>query len=122
MMTTTLIFILIILISIIILLKYVKQFNTEEANKIELPSTHLDLWEVPEDTAPANIDNARPYVALDVPIKPEQHLSTVTAKTCYESNPDMPLGNYNQSTNNCKHASPDSCSAPRQELINSFYM
>jgi hypothetical protein len=118
-MAPTLILILIILISIIIFLKITAK--TSEKLTVELPSTHLDLWEVPVDTAPANIDNARPYVALDKPIAPNQILSTMTAKQCSETNPVPVLGNYNQSTNNCKHVSPDSCSAPRQELVGSFY-
>lgn len=124
-----LILILIILISIIILLSYLKEHAAaEEAakKKIELPSTHLELWEVPEDTAPANIDNGKPYHSLDLPAAIPQELSQVTAKQCYEMDDSVKMevlggGNYSQCTNNYKRESPDSCSAPRHELITSFY-
>jgi hypothetical protein len=126
---TILILILIILISIIILLSYLKkQAAAEEAakKKIELPSTHLELWEVPQDTAPASLDNKKPYHSLDLPSAVPAELSQVTAKQCYEMDDSVKMevlggGNYNQCTNNYKRASPDSCSAPRHELITTFY-
>jgi hypothetical protein len=97
-----------------------------EKKRRELPSTHLDLWEVPEDTAPANIDNKKPYHSLDLPTAVPAELSQVTAKQCYEMDDSVKIevmgnGNYNQCTNNYKRDSPDSCSAPRHELITSFY-
>lgn len=124
-----LILILIILISIIILLSYLnKRATAEEAakHKIELPSTHLDLWEVPQDTAPANINNKKPYHSLDLPAATPAELSNVTAKQCYEMDDSVKMevlggGNFSQCTNNYKRQLPDSCSAPRHELITSFY-
>ena len=124
-----LILILIILISIIILLSYLKERAAAEdaaKKKAELPSTYLDLWEVPEDTAPANLKNGKPYQSLDLPSAIPAELSRVTAKQCYEMDDSVKMevlggGNYRQCTNNYKRASPDSCSAPRHELITTFY-
>ncbi len=124
-----LILILIILISIIIALAYYSNLIKEREaakKKRELPSTHLELWEVPEDTAPANIDNKKPYHSLDLPAAIPAELSQVTAKQCYEMDDSVKMevlgnGNYSQCTNNYKRDSPDSCSAPRHELITSFY-
>jgi hypothetical protein len=124
-----LIFILIVLICIIMFLCYLKQLALlEEAakNKIELPSTHLELWEVPQNTAPANLTNKKPYHFLDLPVSISSELSNITAKQCYEMDDSVEMevlgkGNYNQCTNNYKRDFPDSCSAPRHELITSFY-
>jgi hypothetical protein len=93
---------------------------------IELPSTHLDLEDVPEATAPANLNNGKPYHSLDLPAAAPQELSQITAQQCYESDSSVSMevlgkGNYTQCTNNYKRSHPDSCSAPRQELIASFY-
>ncbi len=123
------ILILIILISIIIAISYYSRLMKEkeaEKKKRELPSTHLELWEVPEDTAPANIDNKKPYHSLDLPAAIPAQLSQVTAKQCYEMDDSVKMevlggGNYSQCNNNFKRDSPDSCSAPRHELITSFY-
>jgi hypothetical protein len=128
-----LILILIILISIIILLSYYsnlkKQKEAEkkaEKNKQEILSIHLELDDIPETTAPANIDNNKPYHSLDLPAAVPQQLSQITAQQCYELNTAKSMeklgnGNYSQCTNNYKHDHPDTCSAPRQELITSFY-
>jgi hypothetical protein len=124
-----LILILITLISIIILLSYLKQrAAAEEAakKKRELPSTHLDLWEVPEDTAPASLNNNKPYHSLDLPTAVPAELSHITAKQCYEMDNSVKMellggGNRSQCTNNYKRDAPDSCTALRQELIGSFY-
>jgi hypothetical protein len=119
----TLILILIILICIIIFLNNSTINDTDKA-KIELPSTHLDLWEVPETTAPANLDKSKPYHSLDLETLNNSKLSTLTAGECYniDSSVDSEiLGNYEQKTNNYKRGTPDSCSALRHELVGSFY-
>jgi hypothetical protein len=118
-----LILILIILIIIILFLN-ISKINDTDINKIELPSTHLDLWEVPEATAPANLDKSKPYHSLDLESASDSRLSTLTAGECYKLDSSVDaeiLGNYHQKTNNYKRGTPDSCSAPRHELVGSFY-
>lgn len=49
---------------------------------------------------------------------------TLTAQTCYQSDfleQSNKVGNYIQRTNNFIHGAPDNCSAPRTELVDSFY-
>ncbi len=49
---------------------------------------------------------------------------TLTAQTCYQSDfleQSNKVGNYIQRTNNFHHGTPDNCSAPRTELVDSFY-
>lgn len=48
----------------------------------------------------------------------------LTAKTCYEKDflsQSNKTGNFIQRTNNYRHGAPDNCSAPRTELVDSFY-
>ena len=122
-----LILILIILISIIIILPRIFKQNTPKGPApLVIPSTHLDLEEVPVDTAPANLNNRKPYHSLDIPAATPAELSQVTAQKCYEMDESVAMevlgkGNYSQCTNNYKRTAPDSCSAPRHELITSFY-
>jgi hypothetical protein len=62
------------------------------------------------------------YSLLPLQTKPTP--GTLSAKTCYESDflaQSQKVGNYIQRTNNIRHASPDSCTAPLTELVDSFY-
>ncbi len=98
--------------------------NDNDKLPIELPSTHLELWEVPESTAPANLDKTKPYHSLDIDTLNTSELSTLTAEKCYKIDESIEmekLGSYEQKTNNYKRGTPDSCSALRKELVGSFY-
>ena len=51
--------------------------------------------------------------------------ANLTAETCFESDfaaQSDKTGNYIQRDNNYKHKGPDSCSSPRTEFVNSFYL
>lgn len=67
--------------------------------------------------------NASPLLLGDV-LEGTVNKGNLTAKTCYKTdfitNSNL-LGNYIQRTNNFKHATPDNCSAPLTEMVNSFY-
>jgi hypothetical protein len=52
-------------------------------------------------------------------------LGNLTAQTCYHADflaQSQKTGNYIQRTNNFKHASPDSCTAPLGEFEDAMYM
>ena len=93
--------------------------------KRPIVDTYLDLEQVPEGTAPASLGNRIPYHAIDdIPSKMDSKLSTVTASYCRSVDTTAALektGNFRQITNNFKRGSPDSCSAPNQELVLAFY-
>jgi hypothetical protein len=61
---------------------------------------------------------------LDDSLSMKQTPGTLSAKTCFQSDflaQSNKVGNYIQRTNNIRHATPDSCSAPLTELVDSFY-
>jgi hypothetical protein len=65
-----------------------------------------------------------PYNLLNDVLAEKTTEGSLTAKTCYQTDflaQSNKVGNYIQRTNNFKHATPDSCSAPRTELVDSFY-
>jgi hypothetical protein len=77
--------------------------------------------------ADASLSNMRaPYSLLTgvLPVKPENQVTDLTAKGCYEkdfmSKTDK-TGNYIQRTNNYKHDEPDNCSMPLTEMVGAFY-
>ena len=55
----------------------------------------------------------------------KSQLGHLTAKSCFDADflaQTEKTGNYIQRTNNFRHMTPDSCSAPRTELVNAFYV
>lgn len=72
--------------------------------------------------SPSKADTSYKLLSDVVPEKKTD--STLTAQTCYQSDfleQSNKVGNYIQRTNNFIHGAPDNCSAPRTELVNSFY-
>ena len=80
----------------------------------------------PNDPAEADIYSLnQPYRLLNRKgtCMPET-ISGVTSRSCYATDFQRLIervGNYAQQTNNYKRGAPDSCSAPYQELVLSFY-
>jgi hypothetical protein len=71
---------------------------------------------------PASADASYKLLSDVVPEKKDD--GTLTAQTCYQSDfleQSNKVGNYLQRTNNFIHGAPDNCSAPRTELVDSFY-
>lgn len=72
----------------------------------------------------------KPFQLLDdtlpsVPMEARKPNTKETAQRCYESDFEVrtsKVGNYLQRTNNYKRAAPDSCSAPKHELVGNFYV
>jgi hypothetical protein len=76
--------------------------------------------------APASLDKpVDPYALLADTLNVKKEGGKFTAESCYDADflsQTNKTGNYIQRTNNFRHLGPDSCSAPRTELVNSFYM
>ena len=106
-------------------------------DRIEVKEPFQDTNEIPvtgvaeEKTyltpAPADITTQRqPYHLLRgvIPDATTDTPSDLSYESCYQRNPIKDLEKtetYAQRTNNYKHKTPDSCSAPFPELSNSFY-
>ena len=120
-----LIIVLILLISGGVYMK-IKTKTIRDNTKPISVDTHLELPEVPEGAAPANIKDREPYHALEsLHSLKESRLSAATAKKCYNADTQAVLnkaGNYTQQTNNYKHSAPDNCTTLRQELAGNFYV
>ena len=64
------------------------------------------------------------YSLLEDSLSKKTSPGTLSANTCFHSDflaQSEKVGNYIQRTNNIRHATPDSCSAPLTELVDSFY-
>jgi hypothetical protein len=76
--------------------------------------------------ADANLDKPTdPYALLADALPVKKEAGKFTAESCYDADflsQSNKTGNYIQRSNNFPHLGPDSCSAPRTELVNSFYM
>ena len=76
--------------------------------------------------APASLDKpVNPYALLADTLSVKKEGGQFTAQSCYEADflaQSNKTGNHIQRTNNFRHLGPDSCSTPRTELVNSFYM
>ena len=79
----------------------------------------------PSMAGPANLMNERPYLLLEDHTEQSADLiDQLSSERCYQTDFKQilePVGNYRQMTNNFKRGHPDSCSAPRQEMVLSFY-
>jgi len=121
------------LVLITLILAIARQLS-EQRNIYELPdsfgatySRHgwdRGIKENFESSSPADFRiNSDPYNLIEnQPRKPE--ICTMTAERCYNNNFYARIektGNYNQFTNNFKHAKPDSCSSPLTEFVGNFY-
>jgi hypothetical protein len=85
------------------------------------------LTSPPGKPAPVDSVNRDSFLLLGDEFKPmplSSGISCVNSRSCFASDFNRlqeKTGNYRQITNNFKHAYPDSCSAPFQELAMSFY-
>jgi hypothetical protein len=64
------------------------------------------------------------YTPLADVLKTKGTEGTFTAGSCFEKDfiaQTEKVGNYIQRTNNFRHGTPDSCSAPRTELVDAMY-
>ena len=120
---------ILVIITIIAIIAYTHAKEREEViRKVEKVDTYLDLSQVPDGTAPASIGDRQPYHALEqMETLMNSQLSSVTADKCHCADESVKLElmgngiNYKQMTNNYKRGAPDSCTAPRHELVGSFY-
>lgn len=77
--------------------------------------------------ADAQLQSSNPYHLLDnevVPRIPPSQIGNINSCACYGADFQTRIektGNYRQLTNNYKREVPESCSAPRHELIGVFY-
>lgn len=77
--------------------------------------------------AEATLDKPRAAYALmgdSIPIKQTMATGNLTAESChdidYMSKHEL-TGNYDQATNNFKHAMPDSCTSPLTSFVDTIY-
>ncbi len=66
-----------------------------------------------------------PYSLLAGVLEKKETEGHLTAETCYEKDflvQSNKVGNYIQRTNNFIHATPDNCSAPLTEFVDSYYV
>lgn len=89
-----------------------------------------EIWGVQDTTGvvlPADADIKDPresYALLKGVLPTKRQEGTLTAKSCYETDflsQTAKVGNYIQRTNNYRHETPDNCSAPLTEMVDSFY-
>jgi len=93
-------------------------------NKKEEVEGILDETRKQEAGNPADAMKTSSYSILADAMPTKGTEGNLTAKTCFQSDflaQSEKTGNYIQRTNNIRHARPDSCSAPRTELVNAFY-
>lgn len=84
----------------------------------------IGVIEESEGSSPQSVTAPNAYSILGDVLKTKGKEGTLTAKSCYANDflaQTEKTGNYIQRTNNFRHATPDSCSAPRTELVNAFY-
>lgn len=103
---------------------------SEDAESLLRPQKTVEsaVLDYPPNTpGPANVYNSDPYHLLGDELPPprvEETISCVNSRSCYAADFERMVsktGNYRQMTNNYKRGYPDSCSAPYQELVLSFY-
>jgi hypothetical protein len=80
----------------------------------------------PNNPAPVVGQGREPYQLLKdelASVGPPDQISRVNSRSCYATDFSRLLENssYRQLTNNYRHGYPDSCSAPFQEMVLSFY-
>jgi hypothetical protein len=97
---------------------------------LDVNAPQKEIWGVQDTTGailPADSDLKdlkASYALLKGVLPTKQTEGTLTAKTCYETDfleQTTKVGNYIQRTNNYRHEAPDNCTAPRTELVDSFY-
>lgn len=81
----------------------------------------------PNSPAPAKLALNTPYHLLGDEFQPprqKESLSCVNSRSCYATDFQRAVektGDFRQLTNNYKRGTPDSCTAPYQELVLNFY-
>ena len=81
---------------------------------------------LPNEPAPTVAQGREPYHLLKderPSVGPPDEISCVNSRSCYATDFGRLLerSSYRQMTNNFRHANPESCTAPFQELITNFY-
>jgi hypothetical protein len=86
---------------------------------------HSEVLDFPPSMAgPANLTTDAPYLLLEDRKETKDIIDVLSSQTCYETDFSKDLekvGSYRQMTNNYKRGTPESCSAPRQDVIHSVY-
>lgn len=86
---------------------------------------HTEILDLPPSMAgDANLGTDKPYLLLDDRKPNMDIIDVLSSQTCYETDFSKDLekvGSYRQMTNNYKRGTPESCSAPRQDVIHSVY-
>jgi len=97
--------------------------NPPQAPAFNVPSMHDSSGSM----NPASPELSSPFLPFtlrkDLPVQCQA--GDLTAESCYKSDfasKIQPTGNFIQSTNNYIHKTPDSCTAPFTELVDSFYL
>ncbi len=76
--------------------------------------------------APSTLDKPRESYAILRDVLPTTDTpGNLTTSSCYDADfaaQSNKTGNYIQRDNNYTHKGPDSCSSPRTEFVNSFYL
>lgn len=98
--------------------------STNEKEQVSSGNNIFDY--LPNGPAPLERSTREPYQLLNDELSsvgPPENISCVNSRSCYATDFSRLLGpsSYRQMTNNYKHGYPDSCSAPYQELVMSFY-
>jgi hypothetical protein len=100
-----------------------KMFARHGQEGFENPGKDVKGIIASSDGSPDSSD--APYSPLADVLKVKGTEGTLNAKSCFETDflaQTEKTGNYIQRTNNFRHGTPDSCSAPRTELVNAFYV
>jgi hypothetical protein len=108
-----------------ILPSFGKQFALEGFEGQETPSPVGIQEETIGNPAQASLNTPlAPYSLLKDKLPLKNTKGNLTAESCYKADyraRKEPVGNYIQMTNNFRHETPDSCSAPLTEMVDSFY-
>jgi len=104
-----------------------KEIKNDISNIVKKDVEDVLMAYPPDGPAPAKLSMKTPYHLLGDELKPpreKEALSCVNSRSCYATDFQRAIektGNFRQFTNNFKRGTPDSCTAPYQELVLNFY-
>ncbi len=99
-------------------------FTVPRSEPSGFPEHNEDIEVPPSRAGPANLGRDTPYLLLEDRKETKDIIDVLSSQTCYETDFSKDLekvGSYRQMTNNYKRGTPESCSAPRQDVIHSVY-
>jgi len=109
-------------------LSYWESFQNPTNSVIETDSDSNAIMDFPPGKpGPSDVYNNQPYHLLGDIMQPprvKESVSCVNSRSCYATDFNRMIektGTFRQLTNNYKRSTPDSCSAPNQELVLNFY-